>query len=83
MDGGDAVIIGNGAVLVGMSERTTPQAAERLVIRLFAAGSARCTVASRCPIKPGVHAPGHGDDDGRRRDLHQVRGPEHAGAVHG
>jgi arginine deiminase len=45
MEGGDVLVIGNGAVLVGMSERTTPQAVERLALRLFAAGSARHIVA--------------------------------------
>jgi len=49
MEGGDVLVIGNGAVLVGMSERTTPQAVERLAIRLFAAGSARCIVAVTLP----------------------------------
>ena len=49
MEGGDVLVIGNGAVLVGMSERTTPQAVERLALRLFAAGSARCIVAVALP----------------------------------
>ena len=49
MEGGDVLVIGNGAVLVGMSERTTPQAVERLAIRLFSAGSARCIVAVTLP----------------------------------
>ena len=49
MEGGDVLVIGNGAVLVGMSERTTPQAVERLAIRLFAEGSARCIVAVTLP----------------------------------
>ncbi|NMM24150.1 MAG: arginine deiminase [Phycicoccus sp.] len=49
MEGGDVLVIGNGAVLVGMSERTTPQAVERLAIRLFAAGSARRIVAVMLP----------------------------------
>ena len=49
MEGGDVLVIGNGAVLVGMSERTTPQAVERLALRLFAAGSARCIVALLLP----------------------------------
>jgi arginine deiminase len=40
---------GNGAVLVGMSERTTPQAVEVLAQRLFAAGAARCLVAIDMP----------------------------------
>ena len=49
MEGGDVLVIGNGAVLVGMSERTTPQAVERLAIRLFAAGAARSIVAVTLP----------------------------------
>jgi arginine deiminase len=49
MEGGDVLVIGNGAVLVGMSERTTPQAVEHLALRLFAAGSARCIVAVLLP----------------------------------
>ena len=49
MEGGDVLVIGNGAVLVGMSERTTPQAVERLALRLFAAGAARCLVAVLLP----------------------------------
>jgi arginine deiminase len=49
MEGGDVLVIGNGALLVGMSERTTPQAVERLALRLFAAGSARCIVAVLLP----------------------------------
>ena len=36
IEGGDILVIGNGAVLVGMSERTTPQAVEVLAHRLFA-----------------------------------------------
>jgi arginine deiminase len=49
MEGGDVLVIGRGAVLVGMSERTTPQAVERLARRLFAAGSARQIVALLLP----------------------------------
>src|ERR1700746_1164142 len=49
VEGGDVLVIGNGAVLVGMSERTTPQAVEMLANRLFAAGSARCLVAIDMP----------------------------------
>jgi arginine deiminase len=49
MEGGDVLVIGNGAVLIGMSERTTPQAVERLALRLFAAGSARRIVAVLLP----------------------------------
>jgi len=49
IEGGDILVLGNGAVLVGMSERTTPQAVEVLAHRLFAAGAARCLVAIDMP----------------------------------
>src|SRR6202041_1469850 len=49
VEGGDVLVIGNGAVLVGMSERTPPQAVEMLASRLFAAGAARCLVAIDMP----------------------------------
>jgi arginine deiminase len=49
IEGGDILVIGNEAVLVGMSERTTPQAVEVLAHRLFAAGAARCLVAIDMP----------------------------------
>ncbi|WP_107768534.1 arginine deiminase [Nocardioides terrigena] len=50
-EGGDILVLGRGAVLVGMSERTTPQGVERLARRLFAAGSARRIVAVSMPRK--------------------------------
>jgi arginine deiminase len=37
-EGGDLLVLGNGAVLVGMSERTTPQGVERLAHRMFTRG---------------------------------------------
>ena len=49
IEGGDILVIGNGAVLAGMSERTTPQAVEMLAHRLFPAGAARCLVALDMP----------------------------------
>ncbi|HXP54616.1 MAG TPA: arginine deiminase family protein, partial [Streptosporangiaceae bacterium] len=49
IEGGDILVIGNGAVLVGMSERTTPQAVELVAHRLFATGAARCLVAVDMP----------------------------------
>jgi hypothetical protein len=42
-------VLGNGAVLVGMSERTTPQAIELLARRLFTAGKARQVIAAQLP----------------------------------
>ncbi|XRQ15641.1 arginine deiminase [Actinomadura welshii] len=49
LEGGDVLVIGNGAVLVGMSERTQPQAVEMLAQSLFAAGSCTRIVALRMP----------------------------------
>src|ERR1700688_1433725 len=49
IEGGDILVIGNGAVLAGMSERTTPQAVELIAHRLFSAGAARCLVAIDMP----------------------------------
>jgi len=51
VEGGDILVLGRGAVLVGMSERTTPQGVERLAHRLFAAGSAERIVALALPRK--------------------------------
>jgi len=49
IEGGDVLVLGNGAVLAGMSERTTPQALELLALRLFARGAATCVVAIDMP----------------------------------
>ncbi|WP_323742757.1 arginine deiminase [Nocardioides islandensis] len=50
-EGGDILVLGRGAVLVGMSERTTPQGVERLARRLFRAGAASRIVALAMPQK--------------------------------
>ncbi len=50
-EGGDMLVLGRNAVLIGMSERTTPQGVERLAQRLFAAGSASRIVALAMPKK--------------------------------
>ncbi|MDI6911613.1 arginine deiminase [Nocardioides sp.] len=50
-EGGDILVLGRGAVLVGMSERTTPAGVERLARRLFASGRARRIVAVSMPHK--------------------------------
>ncbi|MEO5653454.1 MAG: arginine deiminase [Marmoricola sp.] len=50
-EGGDMLVLGKGAVLVGMSERTTPQGVERLATQLFAQGSASRIVALSLPQK--------------------------------
>ena len=49
VEGGDVLVVGNGTVLVGMSERTTAAGVERLARRLFAGGAARRMVAVRLP----------------------------------
>ena len=48
-EGGDILVLGRGAVLVGMSERTRPQGVERLAARLFAADAAHTIVAVQMP----------------------------------
>ncbi len=49
LEGGDVLVIGNGAVLVGMGERTTPFAVELLAESLFTAGAAREVLAVELP----------------------------------
>lgn len=49
IEGGDVLVIGKGAVLIGMSERTTPMGIERMARKLFAAGSARQVIAVEMP----------------------------------
>src|SRR4051794_26872523 len=49
LEGGDVLVIGRGAVLVGMGERTRPGAVELLAERLFAAGAARTVIAVALP----------------------------------
>jgi arginine deiminase len=48
-EGGDMLVLGRGAVLIGMSERTTAQGIERLARRLFATGAAQRIVALDMP----------------------------------
>lgn len=48
-EGGDILVLGGGAVLVGISERTTPAGVERLARRLFAGGEVDRIVALRLP----------------------------------
>ncbi len=49
MEGGDVLVLGQGSVLIGMGERTTPQAVERLAAALFGAGSAERVLAVALP----------------------------------
>jgi arginine deiminase len=48
-EGGDILVLGRGAVLIGMSERTTPQGIERLAHELFATGAAHTIVVLDLP----------------------------------
>ncbi len=45
VEGGDVEVIGNGSVLVGVSERTSPQGLECLASRLFASGRVERVIA--------------------------------------
>jgi arginine deiminase len=49
LEGGDILVIGNGAVLIGMGERTRPAAVEALAERLFEAGAATRVIAVTLP----------------------------------
>jgi len=49
IEGGDVLVLGNGSVLVGMSERTQPPAVEMLAHRLFSAGAAERVLAVDMP----------------------------------
>ena len=49
IEGGDVHVIGNGAVLIGMGERTTPMAVETLAHALFAVGQASTVIALELP----------------------------------
>jgi arginine deiminase len=48
-EGGDILVIGNGAVMVGMGERTTPQGVESLSRQYFAHGSVSKVIAVELP----------------------------------
>jgi len=49
LEGGDVHVIGHGAVLIGMGERTTPMAVEAVARALFACGQATRVVAIELP----------------------------------
>jgi arginine deiminase len=49
VEGGDVQIIGNGAVMIGMGERTTPQAVTLIARSLFKAGAATLVLAVHLP----------------------------------
>lgn len=49
LEGGDIMPVGNGLVLIGMGERTTPQAVSQLASALFKAGQATRVLAALMP----------------------------------
>jgi arginine deiminase len=49
IEGGDVHVIGNGIVMIGMGERTTPMGAELLTERLFASDQAHTVIAVELP----------------------------------
>ncbi len=49
IEGGDVHVIGNGTVLIGMGERTTPMAVEILARALFSSGEASAVIAVQLP----------------------------------
>ena len=49
VEGGDVMPIGNGAAMIGMGERTAPQAVTMIARELFRAGSARLVLAVMLP----------------------------------
>lgn len=49
LEGGDVMPIGNGAVLIGMGERSTPQAVGQVAQSLFESGAAQRVVACEMP----------------------------------
>jgi arginine deiminase len=55
-EGGDVMPIGNGVVLVGMSERTSRQAISQVASALFAAGAAEQVIAAGMPkLRAAMH----------------------------
>ncbi len=51
VEGGDVEVLGNGAVLIGLSERTTAQGVERLARRLFEKEAAETIIALHMPAQ--------------------------------
>ncbi|UZJ57984.1 arginine deiminase [Pseudomonas sp. KU26590] len=54
MEGGDVMPLGQGVVLIGMGERTSPQAVSQLSRALFAQGAATLVLAAQIPKSRGA-----------------------------
>ncbi|HEX4220042.1 MAG TPA: arginine deiminase family protein, partial [Acidimicrobiales bacterium] len=56
LEGGDVMPVGNGVVLIGMSERSSRQAITQVASRLFAAGAAEQVVVAAIPkVRAAIH----------------------------
>ena len=54
LEGGDVMPLGQGVVLIGMGERTSPQAVSQLARSLFAQGAATLVLAAQMPKSRGA-----------------------------
>ena len=54
LEGGDVMPLGGGVVLIGMGERTSPQAVSQLARALFARGAATRVIAALMPKSRGA-----------------------------
>jgi arginine deiminase len=54
LEGGDVMPLGNGVVLVGMGERSSPQGVSQLALKLFAHGAATHVLAAQLPKSRGA-----------------------------
>ena len=54
LEGGDVMPLGNGVLVVGMGERTSPQAVNQLAGRLFAQGVVSTVLAAQLPKSRGA-----------------------------
>jgi arginine deiminase len=50
LEGGDVHVLGNGAVMIGMGERTTPMAVEMLCQAMFRSGQVSAVIAVELPM---------------------------------
>lgn len=56
LEGGDVMPIGNGAVIMGMSERSSRQAITQVAFELFAAGAAERVIVAKMPkLRSAMH----------------------------
>jgi len=49
IEGGDVLVVSDDTLMIGMGERTTPQAVELITQRLFSEGRIRCVIAAELP----------------------------------